>query len=242
MSTYNENMATFKDDLSEVRYPLRKRMASELVIEQAERKAKRDDMLEAIPESHPQYDELVKIVNEEYKVAMLEISSGNGSADSVTKWDNDKHEFSSHLSAQAPDSNPRNASGISDDLIDNTHEHDGCMDSIINKNEVTYFDKETGEYITTTNSNYSIWDTIELNGMSIVRKSEQWKNGFRASKWQRYEATRAKKKHNALLGINNNVSRERVTDDAMERKQAKRLARLAKRAGNVNKVGYNAFQ
>jgi len=232
MNTYNDNMQAMKEELSEVRYPLRKKIAAQLITEQAARKSRRDEMLSAIPLVHANYDEIAELVDSEYKVAMMEISSGNGKAREA--WDYENECFSEHITAQASDSRLHSKAGLAEELIDTN-------DGIENKNESTYFDKELQETITVTDSNYSVWDTIAEQGALIVRMSKQWKSGFRADKWEAYSKLRATKKHNALLDLNNVEAKSRVTDSEMERKQAKRMARLQARMGNTNKVGYNAF-
>jgi len=98
MNTYNDNMQAMKEELSEVRYPLRKKIAAQLITEQAARKSRRDEMLSAIPLVHANYDEIAELVDSEYKVAMMEVSSGNGKA--RESWDYENESFSEHINAQ----------------------------------------------------------------------------------------------------------------------------------------------
>jgi hypothetical protein len=241
MHTYTDNLNTLKADMPEVSLPMRKRIARSVEQEAIARKAKRDDMLASIDENHPHAEELAKLVNEEYKVAMLEISSGNGNA--RIDYDTVKGEYTAKPTALLTESREHSKAGLAEEFIDNDMEHEGSLDEIVNKNERVYFDRDTGEYVTTNYSAYSLWDTIALNGALIVRKSEQWRKGFRKNEWQAYTKRRATRLHREALGLNQITEKARVTDEAMERKQAKRLARLqARRGGNTAKVGYNAFQ
>jgi len=240
----DERVAAFTPvtDLQEVRYPLRKRIKAESKLEIAALKTRQAVMLDSIGD-HEHSEEIEQLVREEYKIAMMEVSSGNGK--NRCSWDYEKGRFSEHVTALASEQGDHNRNGLADELVDST-------EGIADKNQTTYFDNEAQEYLTVTESKYSLWDTIYLNGALIVRLSKQWKGGFRADKWLDYSKRRELIKHNKLLAMPTMESirdseRELRASRRLERanryddKKAKQLARMAAYRES-NKVGFNAFE
>lgn len=233
--------------------------------EQAKRKTTRDKMLTSIPlVTHPDvYHELAKMVHDEYKVGMMEISSGNGTARNMV---DENGEYIYMLSANTSEQSEQARIGLEAGLVD-------AGETLANKNistipayEVVTDDNgeqlridDMANMITVNDSDYSIWDTIAEQGLLIVRHQGHWKlSGCRFDKdnYKAREARRMKAKHKRLLGIttaqsgsNTNPKAIKVKQLNVDKKGNKQLTRLARDArrgkqyaiDELAKIGYNEF-
>ena len=244
-------------DRSELSVVAKKRIKRELETE-AQRKAKTADMLASIPDEHEHAEELRKIVESEWHVAMLEMNSGNGRY--ATEWNPDIDANGQTIPqahyANANDSHEHDRCGLAEEMTD--HESESNIESLNPSELVDHaytvevpkaIGRDTDGNLILSDSEselvsyspYSIWDTIASKGALIVRRSAQWKNGFRSAEWNKYSKRRAKTAHNALVGRIGTIAQDDKKLTTAEMRRAKRLAKMQARHGGLAKIGYNAF-
>ena len=251
--------------LEEVNYPMQLDIAEGVKRERSQRKVSRQVMLESLfdnetGETHEYSDELMQLVLDEYKVEMLEVSSGNGKANNA--YNDDTGEFDYYLSASTSEQSQHAQIGLEAGLIDSS-------DGILNKNFdiIPSFEivdngeayERTDNYahmVEINNSSYSLWDTIAEKCALIVRHSGVWKKQrFTRDEWTKYSKLRATKRHNRLLGLHSTltgndtlkkVAVRSLNKDKKGNKELTRLATMARRGkqwakDELARIGYNEF-
>lgn len=252
----------------EVSDNIRTALLNDKQVMKAKRKVSKQVMLDSLFDSdtgnsHEASSELMDMINNEYQVDMVEVSSGNGLSRNV--WNYEKDGYEVYLSADGRESNEHSQQGLSNSLVDS-------YEGIASKNEASIpaynmadIDGELTRIdnmacmVTVDDSDYSIWDTIAEKGALIVRHSGHWKGAgcrFDKERYAKREALRATKKHNRLMGYtvehsgaNTQPKDIKVMQLNKDKKGNKHLTKLAKQARHgqqwardeLTKIGYNEF-
>ena len=245
-------------------------IAEQVLTEAVKRKIPQQAMLSSLfnsdtGESHEHSSELMDLIKNEYQCNMVEVSSGNGQAQNL--WNNETGEYDVYLSADCHESSEHSRNGLSDGLVDS---YEGITDknsSDIPAYEVIEIDgqpvrlDDMSVMVTITDSDYSLWDTIEDKGMLIVRHLSNWYGKgcqFKKDGYKKREALRLTKKHNRLMGYtvttnedgaNGTVKKLAVKQLNQDKKGNRHLTNLAKQArrgqqwaiDSLTKIGYNEF-
>ncbi len=247
---------------------IREALMSDAVTVKASRKISKQRMLDSLFDSdtgivHEQSNELMQLINDEYQVDMVEVSSGNGQARNV--WNNVTGSYDVYLSADGREGNEHGHMGLESALVDSYEGIDNKNEAIIPAYEITDDEghvlrtDDMSNMVTVDNSNYSIWDTIAEKGALIIRHQGHWKGAgcrFDSANYVKREALRMIKKNNRLLGLTGERSGSHTTLKEVSVKQLnvdkkgnRHLSNLAKQArrgqqwarDELTKIGYNEF-